>query len=185
MELIVAITGATGAIYGVRLLELLRERGVATSVILTKWAVETLGYETGLSPADVSALADHTYDDEDLAAPISSGSHPCRGMIVAPCSMKTLSGIAHAYDDSLTIRAADVMLKERKKLILLARETPLNLSHIENMRQVTLMGGIIMPPVPSFYAKPQSISDVVDQTLGRVLDVMGVDANGLVRRWGE
>lgn len=185
MEMIVAITGATGAIYGVRLLQALRRKGVGTSLILTKWAEATLQHEMGLTPEDVGAMADHVYDNQDLAAPISSGSHPTGGMVVAPCSMKTLAGIAHAYNDSLVIRAADVVLKERKKLLLLARETPLNLAHIENMRAVTLMGGIVMPPVPAFYTKPEGVEEIVAQTVGRVLDLMGIGGDGILRRWGE
>jgi len=183
VSIIVGITGATGSIYGVRLLEELKALDVETDLIITDWGRETIRCETGMSVEQVEKLATRVHDNRNLAATISSGSHPTKGMVIAPCSMKTLSGIAHSYNDDLMIRSADVVLKERRRLILLARETPLNLSHIENMKSITLMGGIIMPPVPAFYSRPQSIDELVDQTVGRVLDLLCLDAGGLIHRW--
>jgi len=179
----IAISGATGSIYGIRLLEELKKAGVETNLLLSEWGKKTIGYETDYTVEQVCALADHVYDNADLAARISSGSHRVDAMVIAPCSMKTLSGIAHSYNESLMVRSADVMLKERRRLILLTRETPLNLSHIENMRLVTLMGGIIVPPVPAFYSRPQTVDEIVNQTVGRVLDLLGIQDTELVHRW--
>lgn len=181
-RMIVAITGASGIIYGVRALEILgRVPEVETHLILTRAGRMTLTYETDYSPADVLALADVVHDDRNLAAPISSGSYPTSGMLVAPCSIKTLSGIANSYDESLTVRAADVVLKERRPLVLLLRETPLHAGHLRLMSEVTASGGIVMPPVPAFYTQPATIADLVDHSVTRALDLFGIASEA--RRW--
>lgn len=183
MRLIVGISGASGAIYGVRLLEVLRELpDVETYLVITSPARRTIEYEVGRPIAEVDALAHRIYDITDVGAAIASGSFLTEGMVVAPCSVKTLSAIAHSYNDNLLVRAADVCLKERRKLVLLVRETPLHLGHIRLMLAVTEMGGIILPPVPAFYHRPQSVADIVDQTIGKVLDQFGLDAE-LFHRW--
>jgi len=181
-RLIVGISGASGVVLGVRLLELLRQLGIESHLIMSKSAQVTLAYETDFKLADVTALADHCYRIDDMAACISSGSYRTLGMVIAPCSMKTLAEIANASSSSLLTRAADVVLKERKRLVLLTRETPLNLAHIRNMLAVTEMGAICTPPVPAFYARPRNLDEVIDHTLGRVLDLYDIDA-GSVRRW--
>jgi flavin prenyltransferase len=182
-RVVVAVTGASGAVYGVRTVEMLWGLpDVETHLVITAGARRTLAYETGADPAAVSEMADVTHRDDDLAAAISSGSFRTHGMIVAPCSIKTLSGIANCYDDNLVVRAADVTLKERRPLVLLVRETPLHASHLRLMSEVTAAGGIIAPPVPAFYHRPESVDDIVSQTVGRALDLLGLDAGG-VRRW--
>lgn len=178
-----AITGASGAIYGVRALELLRTLdGLETHLILSAAGARTLVEETGRSLAEVRALAHHVHAARDIGAAIASGSFATLGMLVAPCSVKTLSGIAHSYDDELVVRAADVCLKERRRVVLLLRETPLHAGHIELMAQATRNGAIVMPPVPSFYDRPASVADIIGQTVGRALDLFGLDV-GVVRRW--
>ncbi|VTU15241.1 Phenolic acid decarboxylase subunit B [Variovorax sp. SRS16] len=181
-RIIVGISGASGAILGVRLLELLRELDVESHLIVSKSAQVTLAYETDLKLKDVTDLADHCYRSDDMAACISSGSYRTLGMVIAPCSMRTLAEIASANSSSLLTRAADVVLKERKRLVLLARETPLNLAHIRNMLAVTEMGAIVAPPVPAFYARPANLEQMIDHTLGRVLDLFDIDTGG-VKRW--
>jgi 4-hydroxy-3-polyprenylbenzoate decarboxylase len=182
-RIVVAITGASGAVYGVRAVEMLRDLpGVETHLIITSGARETLAYETATSAAAVGKLADAVYREDDLAARISSGSYRTDGMIVIPCSIKTLSGIANSYDDTLVVRAADVTLKERRTLVLVVRETPLHRTHLRLMTQVTKAGGIIVPPVPSFYDLPRTVEDIVDQTVGRALDLLGLSTEG-VHRW--
>ena len=181
-RLIVGISGASGVVLGVRLLEMLRDVGIESHLIMSKSAQVTLAYETDFKLADVTGLADHHYRIDDMAACISSGSYRTLGMVVAPCSMKTLAEIAHGTGGTLVARAADVMLKERRRLVLLARETPLTLTHIRNMLAVTEMGAIVAPPVPAFYARPASLDEMVDHTLGRVLDLFDIDV-GAVRRW--
>ncbi|NMI00752.1 UbiX family flavin prenyltransferase [Pseudonocardia acidicola] len=182
-RIIVALTGASGAVYGIRALELLREQpDVETHLVMTKAARATIGYETDRSVAEVRALADVVHSDNDLGAPISSGSFRTAGMLVAPCSVKTLSGIASSYDESLVVRAADVVLKERRRLVLLLRETPLHAGHIRLMADVTASGAIVMPPVPAFYTRPASVADIVDHTVGRALDLLDVDTEA-VQRW--
>lgn len=183
MRVVVGITGATGSIYGIRLLQLLGRCGVETELVISRWAEETIRCETDYTVEQVAGMASHVHRNDNLAAPIASGSYPADAMVIAPCSMKTLAGLAHGYDDDLMIRAADVMLKERRRLILLARETPLQLNHIENMRTVTLMGGIIMPPAPAFYHRPERVEEIVDHTVGRVLDLLKVEDMGVVKRW--
>jgi flavin prenyltransferase len=182
-RVVVAITGASGAVYGVRTVEMLWGLpDLETHLVITAGARRTLAYETGVDPAAVAEMADVVYREDDLAAAISSGSFRTEGMIVAPCSVKTLSGIANCFDDNLVVRAADVTLKERRRLVLLVRETPLHASHLRLMSDVTASGGIIAPPVPAFYHRPESVDDIVNQTVGRVLDLFGLDA-GVVRRW--
>lgn len=182
-RIVVAITGASGAIYGVRALQLLREvADVESHVVLTSSAHRTIEHETPFKPDEVRALADHLYSPRDIGAAIASGSFVTAGMIVAPCSVKTLSGIAHSYDDNLVVRAADVCLKERRRVVLLLRETPLHAGHIDLMAQATRNGGIIMPPVPAFYALPSTLDDVVNQTVGRALELLDVSVPGL-KRW--
>lgn len=175
MRVIVGMSGASGAIYGVRLLEQLAKiEGVETHLVVSRAAELTLVHETTYRLEDVKGLANSVYDIDDIGAPIASGSFRADGMVVAPCSIKTLAGIAHSYNDNLLIRAADVTLKERKKLILLVRETPLHLGHIKLMEQATLAGAIIMPPVPAFYHRPQKISDIIDYTVGKILDLLSL-----------
>ncbi|EKS70783.1 MULTISPECIES: UbiX family flavin prenyltransferase [Caballeronia] len=180
----VGISGASGFTYGVRLLELLRELDIETHVTISRSALLTMQQETEHKLADVNPLASFTYRCDDMAAAISSGSFSTLGMIVAPCSMKTLAEIAGGLSSSLISRAADVTLKERRPLVLLARETPYTLAHLRNMIAVTEMGGIVAPPVPAFYARPASLDEMIDHTLGRVLDLFGLDCN-VVRRWKE
>jgi len=184
-RLIVAITGASGVIYGIRALELLRAQPqIETHVILSPAASRTILEETQYTVEAVRALADTLYNHKDIGAAIASGSFRTQGMLVAPCSVKTLSGIAHCFDDDLVARAADVCLKERRRVVLLFRETPLHAGHIELMAQATRNGAIVMPPVPGFYSRPRSIDDIVTQTVGRALDLFGIDAR-VVKRWQE
>ncbi|MEW5422579.1 UbiX family flavin prenyltransferase [Amorphus sp. 3PC139-8] len=183
-RLIVGISGASGVIYGVRLLELLRETEIETHLILSRSAEITLAHETRYKIAEVKALADVCHGIEDVAASISSGSFKTRGMIVAPCSMRTLSEITTGVTSTLLTRAADVVLKERRRLVLMVRETPLHAGHLRTMAAVTEMGAIVAPPVPAFYAKPDSLTDMIDHTVGRVLDLFDIDV-GTVRRWRE
>jgi 4-hydroxy-3-polyprenylbenzoate decarboxylase len=180
--LIVAITGASGVIYGIRLLHRLRQVHQAAGLIVTAGARRIIAIETGEDPERLAALAACRYDEDDLAAPVASGSFLTRGMVVAPCSIKTLSAIAHSHADNLVARAADVTLKERRRLVLLVRETPLHLGHIELMAAVTRMGAVVMPPVPAFYQRPATIEELVDQTVNRVADLFGLELPG-VRRW--
>ncbi|MFJ5489038.1 UbiX family flavin prenyltransferase [Hansschlegelia beijingensis] len=182
-RLIVAITGASGAIYGVRALEMLRDvGGVETHLILTAAGIRTINAELDLSVEAVRALADHTHNPKDIGASISSGSYVTDGMLVAPCSIKSLSGIANCYNDELVVRAADVCLKERRRVVLLLRETPFHLGHIELMAQATRNGAIVMPPAPAFYHRPETIDDIVNQTVARALDLFGVSVRA-IRRW--
>lgn len=181
-RLIIAITGATGIAYGVRLLRILRAIDIETHLLLSQAAVLNLHQELDMRRKDVEALADVVHPVHDIGASIASGSFLSRGMIVAPCSMKTLASIAHGLSDNLIARAADVVLKERRRLVLMVRETPLNLAHLRNMTTVTEMGGIIFPPLPSFYHRPQSIEEIIDHTLGRVLDLFAIP-HTLTPRW--
>jgi len=180
--LLVGITGASGSIYGVRLLELLRACNVEAHLIVSRAAQMTLAYETSLKLADVERLATVVYSKSDVGAACSSGSFPTRGMVIAPCSIKTMSEIATGNTANLISRAADVVLKERRRLVLMLREAPLHIGHIRNMATVTEAGGIIYPPVPAFYALPKSIEEMVDHTLARVLDLFDIDT-GKIRRW--
>ncbi|MGO9170398.1 MAG: UbiX family flavin prenyltransferase [Rhodomicrobium sp.] len=180
--LIVGISGASGAIYGVRMLAVLKELGIETHLIMTRSAHITLAAETDMKVADVEKLASTVYDNQEIGAACSSGSFLTRGMIVAPCSVKTLSEIAVCPGNNLLSRAADVTLKERRRLVLLLRETPLHLGHIRSMLAATEAGAIVYPPVPSFYARPNSLDEMIGHTVGRVLDLFGIDIS-LASRW--
>ncbi|MBV8525402.1 MAG: UbiX family flavin prenyltransferase [Acetobacteraceae bacterium] len=182
MRIVVAITGATGAAYGIRLLAALAELGVERHLILSRWAEVTILKETGYTAREVGVMASVLHSRDNQGASIASGSFRHDGMIVAPCSMKTLSAIRYGYADGLIPRAADVALKERRRLVLLARETPLNDIHLENMLALSRMGAVIAPPVPAFYNRPQTINDLVDHTVGRVLDLFGL-AMPQLQRW--
>lgn len=186
MRLIIGISGASGAVYGTRLLEVLKEcETVETHLVITAPAKRTLLLETPYREiSQVEALADFCYGVDDIGAPIASGSFHTDGMIVAPCSVKTLSAIANSYNDNLLVRACDVVLKERRRLVLLFRETPLHLGHLRNMERVTEIGGILLPPVPAFYHRPQTLDDVINHTVGKVLDLFGIN-HSLFRRWGS
>lgn len=182
-RLIIAITGATGAVYGVRLLEVLRDApGIQTHLLLSEAGALNLHHELDMSRKQVGALADVVHNVRDIGASIASGSFQSEGMIIAPCSMKTLAAVAHGLSDNLITRAADVILKERRRLLLMVRETPFNLAHLRNMTAVTEMGGIIFPPLPGFYQHPQTIAEMVDHTIGRVLDLFAVP-HALTPRW--
>jgi len=183
-RLIIGISGASGVIYGVRLLEVLRPTAIETHLVVTRSAEMTLAYETDRKLADLQALADHVHAVQDLGAAISSGSFKTIGMIVAPCSIRSLSEIAWGTTTSLLTRAADVVLKERRRLVLMVRETPLHLGHLRAMTAAAENGAIILPPVPGFYALPASVADIVDQSVGRALDLFDIETD-LVRRWGE
>lgn len=180
----VGITGATGIVYGVRLLKALRELQVESHLVVSKAGEMTRAYESDLSSEELRGLADVVYSPNDIAAPISSGSFRTMGMIVAPCSVRSMSDIAHGVTSGLISRAADVCLKERRRLVLLLRETPLHAGHLKSMLAVTEMGGIIAPPVPAFYLRPQSLDDMVTHTIGRVLDLFDLDLKAYPR-WGE
>jgi 4-hydroxy-3-polyprenylbenzoate decarboxylase len=182
--LVVGISGASGAMLGVRLLDACRELGVATHLVVSRAAALTIADETALDLAAVTAKAAASYRPADVGAAIASGSYPTRGMVVAPCSVRTMSEIATGVTASLLTRAADVTLKERRPLVLMVRETPLHLGHLRTLVQLAEMGAVIAPPVPAFYAEPQSLADVVDQAVGRVLDLFGL-AWKPVRRWGR
>ena len=184
IRLIVGISGASGVCYGIRLLEVLASTAVEAHLVMSKAAEMTVGCETERKPAEIRKLADVSYPVMDIGASISSGSFRTEGMIIAPCSVRTLSEIATGVTSSLLTRAADVVLKERRRLVLLVRETPLHAGHLKSMLRVTEMGAVVMPPVPAFYARPASLEEMVDHTLGRALDLFGIDT-GLTRRWGE
>ena len=183
-RLVIGLSGASGVAYGIRLLEACRDLGIESHLVMTKPAEMTIGYETDLKPRQVAAKADFAYAAHDIAAPIASGSFKTQGMIVAPCSVRSMSEIATGVTTSLLTRAADVMLKERRPLILMVRETPLHLGHLRTMTALAEMGAIILPPVPAFYAEPKTLSDLVDQMVGRALDLLGHEWPD-VRRWGE
>ena len=184
MRIIVGITGASGVIYGISLLEALRRLNIETHLILSRQAERLITVETAYTPEEVRSLAAYAYAAEDLHAPVASGSFLCQGMVVAPCSMKTLAGIAGGYAENLIQRAADVTLKEGRRLILLPRESPFNAIHLENMLKLARLGVIIAPPVPAFYPRPQTINDLVRFSVGRVLDLLGIE-HRLFPRWGE
>jgi len=183
-RLIVGISGASGAIYGVRLLEALKESPVETHLVMSRAAEMTLAYETDRTVKEVRALADVVYSVADIGAPIASGSFRTMGMVIAPCSVRSMAEIATGVTSSLLTRAADVVLKERRRLVLMVRETPLHTGHLRNLVALSEMGAIVAPPVPAFYAKPDSVADIVDHSVGRVLDLLGIETD-LVRRWGE
>ena len=184
-RIVVAITGATGAIYGVRVLQQLRSAGAETHLVISRWGARTLLHETSWTREQVDALASQVYAPADMGALISSGSFRTDGMIIAPCSAKTLASIAHGYGDNLVHRAADVILKERRKLVLVVREAPLSEIHLENMLKLARMGAVILPPMPAFYNHPQTVDDVVEHTVARVLDQFGVELPEAARWSGE
>jgi 4-hydroxy-3-polyprenylbenzoate decarboxylase len=184
LPLIVGISGASGVIYGVRLLEILRDLGIPSHLVMSRSAEVTLAHETSFKAADVRALATKSYAQADIGAAISSGSFRTRGMIVAPCSIRSMSEIATGVTSGLLTRAADVVLKERRRLVLMVRETPLHAGHLRSMVALSGMGAIIAPPVPAFYARPDSLNAMIDHTVGRVLDLFDIDS-GHVRRWRE
>ncbi|MDR6953268.1 4-hydroxy-3-polyprenylbenzoate decarboxylase [Ancylobacter sp. 3268] len=183
-RMVVGITGATGIVYGVRLLKALRELQIESHLVVSKAGEMTRAYETDLSSEELRSLADVVYSPNDISAPISSGSFRTMGMIVAPCSVRSMSDIAHGVTSGLISRAADVCLKERRRLVLMLRETPLHAGHLKSMLAVTEMGGIIAPPVPAFYSRPQSLDDMITHTIGRVLDLFDLDLKAFPR-WGE
>ena len=183
-RLVVGMSGASGVIYGIRLLELLRSMPIETHLVMSRAAEMTVSYETAHKPAAVKQLASRCHPIGDVGASISSGSFRTLGMIVAPCSVRTMSEIASGVTSTLLTRAADVVLKERRRLVLLVRETPLHSGHLRTMLALSEMGAVVMPPVPAFYARPTSVEQIIDQTLGRTLDLFDLDA-GVTRRWGE
>ncbi len=183
MKLIIGITGASGAIYGIRLLEILSAiKDIETHLIISGAGEKNIRYETDWKVEDVKALANFSYNIGSIDASLASGSFKRDGMIIAPCTVKTMSALASSYNDNLLVRAGDVTLKERRKLVLLVRETPLHLGHLRNMESLTEMGAIIMPPVPAFYHKPKTIEDIVDHTIGKVLDIFDIEHN-IFQRW--
>jgi len=183
-NIIIAITGASGVIYGIRLLEELKKIDARSLLILSHWAKKVILEETDYSVAEVEDMADVVYSDNDLAAPISSGSFLVRAMVIAPCTMKTLAGIATGFTDNLILRAADVTLKEARRLILVPRESPFHQIHLRNMLTLASMGAIIAPPIPSFYTRPETIGEIVGQTAGRIIDLLGLDASS-IKRWRD
>ncbi|MBA4417686.1 MAG: 3-octaprenyl-4-hydroxybenzoate carboxy-lyase [Syntrophus sp. (in: bacteria)] len=181
-RIVVGITGATGVIYGIRLLEVLRDLQIESHLILSDVAKRCIGLETAFTVDQVEKLAHRVYSTKDMAAPVSSGSFRTDGMVIVPCTIKTLSAVAHSYNENLIVRTADVSLKERRRLILVVRETPLHKGHLELMAKVADLGGIILPPVPAFYHSPHTIQDLIDHTVGKICDLMGID-HTLFKRW--
>jgi 4-hydroxy-3-polyprenylbenzoate decarboxylase len=183
MKLIIGITGSTGVIYGIRMLEVLKKLGVETHLVMSEWAEKCISMETEFTSDIVKSLATHTSDEKNMASSVSSGTHKIDGMIVTPCSMKTLSAIANGYDDTLVARAAGVTIKESRKLILMVRETPLSAIHLENMLKLSKIGVVILPPVTEFYTKPKTIDDIVNHGVGKCLDQFDLE-HDLYPRWG-
>lgn len=182
-RIVVGISGASGVIYGVRMLDVLRETDLETHLIISNAGRLNIKIETSYKPAEVEAMADFVYDHKDMAASLASGSFLTEGMVVIPCTIKSLSGIANSYNENLLVRTADVTLKEKRKLVLVVRETPLHVGHLRLMTQAAEMGAHILPPVPSFYHQPETIEDIIDQTIGKVFDFMGIE-HDLFKRWG-
>lgn len=183
-RIIVGISGASGVVYGARMLEVLQSRQIETHLIISDAAAKNILIESNYNIEELKAMATYVHDVKDIGASVASGSYRVDGMIVAPCSIKTLSAIANSYNENLLVRAADVTLKERRKLVLIVRETPLHEGHLELMLKVTRMGGIILPPMPAFYHLPKTIDDIINQTVGKALDQLSIDAN-LFNRWGS
>jgi 4-hydroxy-3-polyprenylbenzoate decarboxylase len=183
-RIVIGISGASGVIYGVRMLSLLKEKDFETHLILSEAGKKNIEIETSLKSSDVTAMARYTYDNKDVGAALASGSFLTGGMVVVPCTIKTLSGIANSYTDNLLVRAADVTLKEKRKLVLVVRETPLHKGHLRLMTMAADMGAHILPPVPSFYHQPKTIEDLIDQTIGKIFDYLGIK-HDLFRRWGQ
>lgn len=184
-RLVIGMSGASGTVYGIRLLEVLRTvAGVESHLVVSRSAEQTARHETGHTIQGIHALADVTYGIDDIGAAIASGSFRTLGMVVIPCSIKTLAGVANSYSDNLLLRAADVTLKDRRRLVLVVRETPLHLGHLQAMTRVTEMGGIIAPPIPAFYHQPKTVDDIVNHTVNRVLDLLGIELDrDLIQRW--
>ena len=183
-RIVIGISGASGVIYGARLLEVLKDTGYETHLVISDSGKLNFEIETQYKAADIEALADRVYDHKDMAASLASGSFITEGMVVVPCTIKTLSGIANSYNENLIVRAADVALKEKRKLVLVVRETPLHKGHLRLMTMAADMGAHILPPVPSFYHQPKSIEDIIDQTIGKIFDYIGIQ-HDLFKRWGE
>ncbi|MDH3978850.1 MAG: UbiX family flavin prenyltransferase [Gammaproteobacteria bacterium] len=183
-RLVVAMSGASGVIYGIRLLELMKDMPYETHLVISQAAKLNIEIETSYKPIDVEAMADFSYNYRDMAASLASGSFLTEGMVVIPCTIKTLSGIANSYTDNLLVRAADVTLKEKRKLVLVVRETPLHMGHLRLMTLAAEMGAHMLPPVPSFYHHPKTIQDIIDQTIGKVFDYLGIE-HELFKRWGS
>ena len=183
-RIVVGISGASGVIYGVRLLSLLKGSDYETHLVISKSGKLNIKIETKYSPDEVAAMADYVYDDKNVAASLASGSFLTEGMVVVPCTIKTLSGIANSYNENLLVRTADVTLKEKRKLVLVVRETPLHIGHLRLMTMAADMGAHILPPVPSFYHQPTSIADIIDQTIGKIFDYLNIE-HDLFRRWGD
>ena len=183
-RIVIGISGASGVIYGVRMLELLKETNFETHLIISGSGRLNIEIETRYKPQDVEAMADFIYDPKDMAASLSSGSFLTEGMVVIPCTIKSLSGIANSYNENLLVRAADVTLKEKRKLVLVVRETPLHIGHLRLMTRAAEMGAHLLPPVPSFYHRPETIEDIIDQTIGKIFDYFGIEHH-LFKRWGE
>ena len=183
-RIVIGISGASGVTYGVRMLDVLRKTDYETHLIISKAGRLNIEIETSYKPAEVEAMADVVYDHNDMAASLASGSFLTEGMVVVPCTIKSLSGIANSYNENLLIRTADVTLKEKRKLVLVVRETPLHVGHLRLMTLAAEMGAHILPPVPSFYRQPETIEDIIDQTIGKIFDYMGIE-HDLFKRWGE
>jgi 4-hydroxy-3-polyprenylbenzoate decarboxylase len=183
-RIVVGISGASGAIYGVRIIQLLSEKGFEVHLIMSEVGKKNIEVETKFKVKEVIAMASYAYDNADLGAPLASGSFLTEGMVVVPCTIKTLSGIANSYTDNLLVRTADVTLKEKRKLVLVVRETPLHRGHLRLMTMAADAGAHILPPIPSFYHQPRSIDDIIDQTIGKIFDYLGIE-HALFRRWGE
>lgn len=183
-RIVIGISGASGVTYGVRMLDLLRKTDFETHLIISSAGRLNIEIETSYTPAEVEAMADFVHDNKDMAASLASGSFLTEGMVVVPCTIKSLSGIAHSYNENLLVRTADVTLKEKRKLVLVVRETPLHVGHLRLMTLAAEMGAHILPPVPSFYHQPETIEDIIDQTIGKVFDYIGIEHN-LFKRWGE
>ena len=183
-RIVIGISGASGVTYGVRMLDVLRKTDLETHLIISNAGRLNIEIETSYQPAEVEAMADYVYDHKDMAASLASGSFLTEGMVVVPCTIKSLSGIANSYNENLLVRTADVTLKEKRKLVLVVRETPLHVGHLRLMTLAAEMGAHILPPVPSFYHQPKTLEDIIDQTIGKVFDFMGIE-HDLFRRWGE
>ena len=183
-RIVIGISGASGVIYGIKMLSLLQEKDFQTHLIISESGRQNIEIETSYKADDVSAMADYTYDNRDVGAALASGSYLTEGMVVVPCTIKTLSGIANSYTNNLLVRAADVTLKEKRKLVLVVRETPLHMGHLSLMMKAAKMGAHILPPVPSFYHQPKSIDDIIHQTIGKIFDYLGIE-HDLFTRWGE
>ena len=183
-RIVIGISGASGVIYGIKMLSLLQEKDFQTHLIISESGRQNIEIETSHKADDVAAMADYTYDNRDVGAALASGSYLTEGMVVVPCTIKTLSGIANSYTNNLLVRAADVTLKEKRKLVLVVRETPLHVGHLSLMMKAANMGAHILPPVPSFYHQPKTIDDIIHQTVGKIFDYLGIE-HDLYKRWGE